>query len=98
MLKQASYKLPVLLMREGDYFVAYTPALDLSVQGRTKLQVQQRFSEAVTLFLQEIDKMGTTDEVLEELGWVKQPHMRWQPPQVVSDAPQEFEVKVPAFA
>jgi hypothetical protein len=93
-----NYKLPVMLMRDANYFVAYTPALDLSVQGKTKAQVQQRFGEAVLLFFEELHRMGSMDEVLEELGWRKLPAKTWQPPTVVDDSPTEIEVPVPAYA
>ena len=93
-----NYRLPVVLMHEGNYFVAYTPALDLSVQGKTKVQVQERFGEAVQLFFEELHRMGTMNEVLEELGWVKLPSKAWQPPTVIDDSPKEIEVPVPAYA
>jgi predicted RNase H-like HicB family nuclease len=97
MRPRVKYKLPIMLMREGDYFVAYTPALDLSVQGRTKDQVRQRFGEVVQIFFEELERKGTTQEVLEDLGWIRQPQQAWQPPQLV-DSVSEYEVPVPAFA
>ena len=93
--------LPVMILQEGSYLVAYTPALDLSVQGKTKVEVQERFGEAVQLFFEELQRMGTLDEMLEELGWVKQTNVSkqsaWMPPQVVTDSPSQIEVQLPAF-
>ena len=94
-MNRYNYKLPVMILREGDYFVIHTPALDLSVQGRTKLEVQRRFVEAVQLFLEELERKGSMDEVLEELGWEKHARQPWQPPQLVG-APTEIEVAIPA--
>ena len=76
-------KIPVSILREGDSFVAYTPALDLSTAGKTYEEVQKRFSEAVELFLEEIISMGTADTVLSDLGWRKV-RTKWQPPVVVA--------------
>lgn len=74
-------KIPVLFLQEGKKVVAYSPALDLSSCGDTEQQARKRFAEAAMLFLTEIDKMGTTEEVLEECGWHKFPNqLKWSPP------------------
>jgi hypothetical protein len=91
------YNLPVVLMRQGKYFIAYTPALELSVQGRSKADVQKRFGEAVVLFFEDLHERGTMDEVLEDLGWVKRARSAWMPPQLI-DSPSEIKVAVPAYA
>jgi len=90
-----------MILREGNYFVAYTPALDLSVQAKTKTDVQKRFSEAVQLFIEELLRLGTIEVVLDELGWVKQTlntKTAWTPPQIVTGTPQQIGVDIPAFA
>ncbi len=92
------YKLPVMLMQQGNYFIAYTPVLELSVQGKSKADVQKRFGEAVMLFFEDLHERGTTDEVLEELGWVKTARSPWMPPQLVEDSPSEIKVAVPTYA
>ncbi|KKU49911.1 MAG: hypothetical protein UY47_C0002G0020 [Parcubacteria group bacterium GW2011_GWB1_49_7] len=61
--------LPVTFLREGNKFVAYTPALDLSTAGDTFEQAKSRFSEAVQIFFEECYNMGTLERVLKELGW-----------------------------
>ena len=43
--------LPVAVLREGEQFVAYTPALDLSTAGSTYEEAKKRFEEAVGIFL-----------------------------------------------
>jgi predicted RNase H-like HicB family nuclease len=95
--------LPVMILQEGSYFVAYTPALDLSVQGKTKAEVQKRFGEAVQLFFEELYRLDTVDETLEELGWQKVAAPRsdsnsWTPPKIVSGTPTEIGVAIPALA
>jgi len=44
---------------EGDKFVAYSPAIDLSTCGDTEEQARKRFIEAASLFFDEIISMGT---------------------------------------
>ncbi len=82
-------KFPVLIMYEGNRFVAYTPLLDLSSSGETSEEARDSLSEAVSLFFEEIIARGTVSEVLQDLGWT-QTGIAWKPPQVVS--PSEFFV------
>ena len=51
--------LNITFYREGDKFIAYSPALDLSTCGDTQDQAKRRFGEALQIFLDETDKMGT---------------------------------------
>ena len=88
-------KLPVLIFREGKYFIAYTPALDLSTSGKTYQQVKKRFNEVVNIFLEEIIEKGTFEEVLQELGW-KKFRKEWIPPYVVAHENEEITVSSPA--
>lgn len=86
-------KIPVIFFREGKKVVAYSPALDLSSCGNTEKQARERFAEAIELFITEIDKMGTVEEVLEECGWRKVPSQHtWSPPIYKS---VEKSVKIP---
>lgn len=62
-------KLPVIFFEERDKIVAYSPALNLSTFGKTEDQARKRFVEAAVIFLEELARMGTIDEVLEESGW-----------------------------
>lgn len=92
-MKKFSFKIPVTIFKEGDIFVAYTPALDLSTSGKTFDQVKKRLSEAVGIFFEEIEKMGTTDEVLGSLGWQKV-KQEWQPIIPVAHEMLEFQLVV----
>ena len=80
-VKDIDVKIPVLFFEEGNKVIAYSPAFDLSSCGDTEEKARSRFAEAVTIFLGEITKMGTLDEVLEECGWRKVPKKHeWYPP------------------
>jgi len=85
------FGLPVSILKEGDRFVAYTPALDLSTAGNTFEEAQKNFIEAVNIFFEEIIEMGTLDEVLENLGWQKQ-NNTFTPPVVVSNQTENFSI------
>lgn len=85
------FALPVSILREGDSFIAYTPALDLSTVGDTFEQAQQRFEEAVQIFFEEITEKGTVEEVLIDLGWQKV-KKQLVPPQVVSTQTKQFSI------
>lgn len=87
-----SCNLSILFLRENKRFVAYSPALDLSTSGKTFEEAKKHFAEAAMLFFEELHKKGTTEEVLEDLGWNKK-NKEWQPPMIVS---QQTEVCVPA--
>lgn len=85
-----NFKIPVTIFREGSVFVAYTPALDLSTSGKTFIQVKKRFSEAVNIFFEEIERMGTTNETLSNLGWQKI-KQEWKPLMPIAHEIQEFQ-------
>jgi len=80
-------QLPVSIFKEGKYFVAYTPVLDLSTSGRTYEEARERFHEVVNIFFEELVNKGTLEEVLTGLGWQKI-KKQWKPPVLVA---QEME-------
>ena len=91
--------LTVMFYREGDKFIAFSPALKLSTCGDTEDQAKRRFEEMQTLFFEEIDKMGTFEEVLTECGWKKSRALNnrcWQPPQFIGQTQQEVRIPCPA--
>lgn len=59
------------VFKEGTAFVAHTPELDVSSCGDTEQQAFDNLKEAVTLFLEEADKLGTLTQILEEAGFFK---------------------------
>lgn len=83
--------LPVTIFREGDAFVAYTPALDLSSVGDSLEEAQRNFSEAAKLFVETCIEKGTLDDVLADMGWVKR-DTDWVPPLVVSHESQVVQI------
>lgn len=57
------------VFKEGTDFVAHTPELDISSCGETETKALERLIEAVTLFFEEAEKLGTLDQILEEAGF-----------------------------
>ena len=59
------------VFKEGKTYVAYAPELDVSSCGQTRQKAERNLMEAVRLFLEEAEKMGTLEQILEESGYVK---------------------------
>lgn len=96
-LRRVNFKisLPISILKEGKYFIAYTPALDLSTSGKSFEQVKKRFEEVVQIFFEELLDRGTVDQVLTELGWQKI-QKEWRPPVVISQESESFRIPLSA--
>jgi predicted RNase H-like HicB family nuclease len=70
------------ILKEGDTFVAYAPELDLSSCGKTIQEAKAHLAEAVTLFIEEAQRMGTLQDILEEAGYTKEA-AGWKAPEIV---------------
>lgn len=95
MKKFAHIKLTVSILKQAGRYVAYSPALDLSTSGRTEKEVKKRFGKASFLLIEELDKAGTLQDVLRELGW-RQVQKQWSPPKIISQ--EAVGVRVPVAA
>jgi len=91
--------LPVVFIKEGKKYSAYTPALDLATCGDSFEHAQKMFVEAVTLFLEECVEMGTLDDVLRDCGWqeISRPGHRRElvPPEIIASTSQQVRVPLP---
>ena len=67
------------LFEEDGQIVALCPELNVSSFGDTVEVALQSLQEAMTLFLEECQRMGTLDTVLEEAGYRREPlaPQRW---------------------
>ena len=59
------------IFKEGRTFVAHTRELDLSSCVGTQHRAVQNLKEAVRLFLEEAEKMGSLKQILDEAGYLK---------------------------
>lgn len=87
--------LAVSFLQQGDYIVAYTPALDISTYGKTINEAKQNFDELISVFFEEFQDEASLANVLESLGWTKN-KAEWAPPLEVKHT--QTTVKVPSFS
>jgi len=59
----------IVVFQEGDQYVGYCPELDVSSCGRDIEQARRNAKTAVRLFVEEAERMGTLEEILEECGY-----------------------------
>lgn len=69
-LVQAKFMLFGVVKREGDWFIAHCPPLDLTTQGRTLAEAKANLVEASELFIVSCLERGTLDQAMKELGFV----------------------------
>jgi predicted RNase H-like HicB family nuclease len=73
----------VHIFKEGDTYVAYVPALDVSSCGATDGEARRNIRDAVRGFLASSADMGTLDEILQEAGYERKGD-QWRAPEFVS--------------
>jgi len=98
-MKHVEYSLPVVILKEGKNFIAYTPALDISTSAITFSKAKKRFEELVQIFFEELEENGTTEEVLSDCGWIKvrkNKKQMWQSPRFIAEMEETFKVPCPA--
>ncbi len=65
------FKLTEELWKEGSMFVSYCPELDIASCGETVDQAKKNLKEAILINLEEAQKMGTLDKLLQDAGFDK---------------------------
>ncbi len=93
MKKALPVTLNVVFFKEGKDHVAFCPSLNLSTCADTLEHCKKSFSEAVSLFFEELSEMGTLEEVLKDCGW-KKVNKTMKPPQTIME---NEEVQVPCL-
>ena len=66
---QAEFRLFGTLKREGKWYIAHCPPLDITTQGRTEEEARRNLIEASELFIVSCFERGTFEQALRELGW-----------------------------
>jgi predicted RNase H-like HicB family nuclease len=59
----------VYIWKEGNQFIAHAMPLDVMSSGNTTDEAKKALDEAVHLFLETAEEMGTLKEILEECGY-----------------------------
>ena len=60
----------VMLVKEGDYWVALSPALRVTGYGKTRTEAKKSFAVEADIFFEETAKRGSLEKLLIEYGWV----------------------------
>ena len=74
----------LIILKEDNTYVSYCPELDVSSCGGTIEQARNNLKTAVRLFLEEAEKMGTLNDILEEARFKKDESGTWIPPRIVA--------------
>jgi len=88
LMVQAEFKLFGVMKRQGDWYIAHCPPLDLTTQGRTMAEAKKNLVEASGLFIVSCLERGTLDQALKELGFVP---LKAQP----VNLPNAFPIAIP---
>ena len=74
--------LPIVFLEEGDIIIAHCVPLDVSSCGHDIKEARRNAQEAIELFLETCETIGSLNEVLEESGFVWDGE-NWIPPTVL---------------
>jgi len=74
----------VIVFKENETYVAYCPELDVSSCGNKVDHAKEMLKTAVRLFIEEAEKMGTIEDVLEEANYKQDVGGKWLPPKLVA--------------
>ncbi len=74
----------MIVFKEDESYVAYCPELDISSCGNTVEHAKKMLKIAIRLFLEETEKMGTLEDILEETNYKKDTSGKWLPPKLVA--------------
>ena len=87
--------IPVIYLKEGKAFLCYSPAFDLVAHGDSFEDAERSFARTLKLFIEQVSRKGTWEEVLKEYGWEKV-KKAWSPPQIIGQGSKVVELSVPA--
>lgn len=74
-------QLSLLIYKQGDYYVAFCPSLELSSYGDSVEDAKTGFDDAMNLYLEYSIENGTLEKDLLEHGWeIKQKPTKLNPP------------------
>jgi predicted RNase H-like HicB family nuclease len=89
----------VLLYKDGDYHMAYCPALELSSYGKTESEAKEYFLDALNIFIEDTIKKGTLEKCLLKFGWSLQqiPNVKYEPPRIENSIENISKYDSPKF-
>jgi predicted RNase H-like HicB family nuclease len=99
---QAQFTLVGYTRKNGGWYFAHCPSLDLTTQGRTLAEAKQNLEEASEFFIISCLERGTLDQALKELGFVKVQAQHFRMPhngfKMVIPIPMRFDKPQPCPA
>ena len=83
-VKSVEVQVDVVLLKEGEFFVALCPSLNLSSYGHTEKEAKAAFDEALHIFIDDTDRKGSLEKELLKNGWILQhyPSISYKPPKL----------------
>lgn len=93
MIKRTTIKssIPVVYLKEGAAFICYSRAFDLVAHGDSFEDTEKSFTTTLQLFIEEVTRKGSWEEVLKEYGWTKV-KQEWDPPQIIGQRTRPIEI------
>jgi predicted RNase H-like HicB family nuclease len=73
-----------IVFKEDETYIAYCPELDISSCGDSVEKAKEMLKTAVRLFIEEAEKMGTLEDIMDESRYIRDSKGRWQPPKLVA--------------
>ena len=79
---ELNLNLEVIIFKDGDYYIAYAPALDFSAYGDSEEDAKSSFDTSIKLMFDEVIQQGTLEKMLLMYGWqlVQKPIAIYSPP------------------
>ena len=74
----------MIVFKEADTYIAYCPELDISSCGNSVERAREMLKTAVRLFVEEAEKLGTLQDILEESKYTRDASGRWMPPRLIA--------------
>jgi predicted RNase H-like HicB family nuclease len=74
----------IIVFQEENTYISYCPELDVSSCGKSVDQAKEMLKEAVRLFIEESEKMGTVYDILSESNFKKNPNGIYTSPRIVA--------------
>jgi predicted RNase H-like HicB family nuclease len=77
----------ILVWKEESVYISYCPQFDVSSCGNTVEEARRMLKEAVHLFVEGAEELGTLQAILEESGFhleESESDRKWQPPRLVA--------------
>jgi predicted RNase H-like HicB family nuclease len=78
--------------REDQDIIGYAKSLDVSSAGKTPEEAERALTEAVTLFIETAQEMGTLEQLLVDSGFVRKGD-EWSVPRQTDETPLRSQFK-----